>query len=99
MRFLFAGLALVGAIIPLAAFIPWLADNGMAPRLFISAMFANPVATFFSLDVLISAIVVVLFCIAEARAGRLAYPVPPIPGNLSDRRVLRITVAARPASG
>ncbi len=78
MRVLFAGLAVVGAVTPFSAVIPWLADNGMAPRSFVAAMFANPIATFFSLDVLISAIVVVLFCIAEARAGRLAYPVPPI---------------------
>jgi hypothetical protein len=66
----YLGLALVGAALPLAAFLPWLAEHGLAPDLFIQDLFANRIAAFFGWDVIVSAIVVLVAVVAGR--GRLS---------------------------
>jgi hypothetical protein len=65
---IYLGLAVLGAAVPLAAFLPWLAEHGVDPDLFIQNLFANRIAAFFGWDVIISAIVV-LVAIAAGRDG------------------------------
>lgn len=58
MRKLYLALAALGTAGPLAVFAPWLAVNGLdIPRL-VREMFATEVSSFFSVDVLISALAV-----------------------------------------
>jgi hypothetical protein len=61
-------LACIGAVVPLAPFLSWLRTYGLdAPR-FVAELFANPISSFFGFDVIISAIVLILFvCIQGAR--------------------------------
>lgn len=61
-------LAILGAAVPLAAFLPWLAEHGIDLDLFIQNLFANRIAAFFGWDVVISA-VVVLVAVAAGRDG------------------------------
>lgn len=68
-RPLYAALTIVGTAAPYAAFLPWLAENGIAPGLFLSAMFATDISTFFSLDVILSAVVVI---VATTLSGNLS---------------------------
>lgn len=64
-------LAVAGTIAPYAAFVPWVADHGLAPSRFLDEMFANPIASFFAIDVLVSALAVVVLVLAQrASAGR-----------------------------
>ena len=63
---------IIGLVVPYAAFAPWLAQHGLDPRLFVQQMFANRVSAFFSLDVLVSAIVLLRFAAVES--GRLHIP-------------------------
>jgi hypothetical protein len=66
-RHLFLGLCILGLSLPNAAFWPWLATHGFAPRRFIADLFANGVSSFFGLDVLLSAVALILFVELEGR--------------------------------
>lgn len=48
----------LGTILPLAVFVPWLDANGLDIGAFLALSVANPIATFFTLDVVISALAV-----------------------------------------
>jgi len=68
-------LAIAGAAIPLLAFIPWELEHGLNLQLLIAELFANRISTFFGLDVVVSAVVVLAFALIErSRIGlRLWY--------------------------
>ena len=70
-RHLFLALSIVGLIFPNAAFWPWLATHGFAPRQFLADLFANGVSSFFGLDVVVSALALILFVELEGRRLRL----------------------------
>ena len=59
--------ALVGAILPYVIFIPWLTSHGADVRLFFGQLFATGPATIFAADVLLAALVFVIFAVAEGR--------------------------------
>ena len=54
MKYLFLALAVIGAIVPYAFFIPFFADNGLAIETFATALFVNGAAGGFTADLLIS---------------------------------------------
>ncbi len=62
---LFLLLALAGVVIPYAAFVPWLIENGVDPAGFVLAAFDNRIASFFALDVIVSAAVLLLALIGR----------------------------------
>jgi predicted membrane-bound spermidine synthase len=64
----YLGLAILGAVLPLAAFLPWLVAHGLDLPRFLQELFANRIAAFFGWDVVISAIVV-LVAVAAQRDG------------------------------
>ena len=66
-RFTFLILALLGSIVPLLVFAPFVYANGLAPGLFMKQVFATPVSRFFAFDVLISAIAFWVFLFREGR--------------------------------
>ena len=82
MKTAYALLALVGAVLPLSALLPWMLTRGFAPRGFVEDLFANRVSAFFAIDVVISAIVVVVFAYTESRRGRLRRPWIPVLATL-----------------
>ncbi|MGF1466415.1 MAG: DUF2834 domain-containing protein [Sandaracinaceae bacterium] len=69
MKHLFLALAVLGTVAPYAAFAPWLAEHGLDIGRLVREMFANPVARFFSLDVIVSALVVVAMVARGTRRG------------------------------
>ncbi|WP_336960244.1 DUF2834 domain-containing protein [Sphingobium aquiterrae] len=60
-------LAVVGALVPLAAFLPWLSTYGVDVPRFLADLFANPVSRFFGWDVILSAIVLTVFILVQGR--------------------------------
>ncbi|MBB3981727.1 hypothetical protein GGR44_001374 [Sphingobium fontiphilum] len=60
-------LAVPGALLPLAAFLPWLGIHGLDAPLFLTDLFVNPVSSFFALDVILSALTLTLFVIMQGR--------------------------------
>ena len=76
---IYAALAIVGAIFPYAIFVPWMAENGLAPGLFVAQLFATAPAAIFASDVLYAAAVFVLFVFVEGgRLGMRHLWLPPI---------------------
>jgi Terpene cyclase DEP1 len=66
-------LCILGAVIPYWQFIRWLTENGFNASLFVHQLFANRISTFFALDVIISAIVLLRFVVAEGRRTHLKH--------------------------
>jgi uncharacterized protein DUF2834 len=54
-------LAVIGAVAPYARFVPWLLQHGLNLRLFVSELFSTRIGGFFGLDVLISAVTLIVF--------------------------------------
>lgn len=63
---LYLVLAVVGAALPLWVFVPWIAAHGFDVQRLVADLFANRVGAFFGLDVIVSA-VVLLVCIGRER--------------------------------
>ena len=67
MQLIYLALCVLGAVLPLSRFLPWLAQHGLdVPRLMSEAM-ASPVSAFAWADVLVSGIVVIVLIVAEGR--------------------------------
>jgi hypothetical protein len=64
-------LCIVGTVVPYWFFVRWLAENGRNATLFVHQLFANGISTFFALDVLISALVLLRFIALEGDRLRL----------------------------
>ena len=71
-------LCVIGTAMPLIPFVPWVADHGIDPPLFLAELFANRISAFFAWDVIISGMVTILFVIIQGRrdaVGRLLLPI------------------------
>jgi len=64
---IYLALSCVGAILPYWEFTPWVARHGLDMRLFFSELLANRISTFFGLDVIVSAVVLLIFMRVESR--------------------------------
>jgi len=65
-------LCFVGAALPYWQFVPWLMQHGMNLPLFSRELFANRICAFFGMDVLVSALVLIVFMRVES--ARLNIP-------------------------
>ena len=74
-------LCILGTVLPYSQFVPWVMENGLNLRLMIEQLFANRISAFFGLDVLVSALVLVVFIRRERVLGRVGWL--PILGLLS----------------
>lgn len=68
---LFAGLAVLGAALPLSQFLPWFAEHGLNIPLFITELFSTRIGGFFGWDVIVSALVLTIFIVLEGRRRRM----------------------------
>lgn len=66
-KHLYLALCILGAIVPYSQFIPWLSAHGFDLRLLIEQLFANRISAFFAVDVILSAIVLIVFVSTEGR--------------------------------
>jgi hypothetical protein len=67
MQWLFLLLAIIGAVLPLSCFIPFLVTHGLDLPLLVRELFQNRISASFGLDVIISALVLILFVFTEGR--------------------------------
>ena len=68
LRYLYLVLALIGLILPYSQFLPWIMEHhAMNIPLFIHDLFANEISAFFAMDVIVSAIVLIVFILDESR--------------------------------
>src|SRR5580698_10723261 len=66
-KMIYLALCFLGALLPYWQFVPWLAEHGMNVSLFVHELFANRISAFFGMDVLVSAIVLIVFMRVERR--------------------------------
>jgi len=66
---LYLSLCVVGIVLSYWQFIPWLIANGMNFSLFFQQLFASRISSFFAMDVLVSAIALMIFVRQERLSG------------------------------
>src|SRR5450755_1814821 len=66
-------LCVLGVVLPYWQFVPWLVANGLNLRLFVEQLFANRIGAFFGMDVLVSAIALLVFARSERLEGFLRW--------------------------
>lgn len=67
LRHLYLCLCVVGTVLPYWKLVPWLIEHGLNLPLLSQELFATRIGAFFGLDVLVSALVLLLFIRAEGR--------------------------------
>ena len=63
--------AVLGFVIPYSQFVPWLVEHGLNVGLFFGELLANRISMFFSMDVIISAVVLLGFIQSEGKRLRV----------------------------
>src|ERR1700731_909492 len=58
---IYLALCFVGLLLPYWEFVPWVLQHGMNLSLFLRELFANRIAAFFGMDVVASAVVLIVF--------------------------------------
>ncbi len=69
---IYLALCFVGTLLPYWQFVPWLLHHGMNLPLFLRELFVNRISTFFGMDVLVSAVVLIVF--SRVGSARLKIP-------------------------
>ena len=64
-------LCVLGAALPYSQFLPWALEHGLDLALFFRELFANRIGGFFGMDVLVSAVTLVLFVSTEGRRRQM----------------------------
>ncbi len=72
MKRLYLIAAILGTILPLSQFIPFLMAHGLDLPLFFEQLFQNHVSGFFGMDVIVSSLVLWLFVFSEGRRRRMS---------------------------
>lgn len=67
MQFVYILLSVIGAVLPLSQFIPWLAAYGLNVPLLLQQATSSHIAAFAWADVFVSGIVVIVFILVEGR--------------------------------
>ena len=68
LRYLYLVFCLLGLLLPYSQLVPWIMEHhGLNMPLFIRDLFANRISAFFAFDVIVSAIVLILFIQSEGR--------------------------------
>jgi Terpene cyclase DEP1 len=63
---IYLALCLVGTALPYWQFMPWVVQHGMNLPLFVRELLANRIGAFFGMDVLVSAVVLIVFMRVES---------------------------------
>ena len=59
-------LCVLGVALPYWEFVPWVAANGLNMRLFFQQLFSNHIGGFFGMDVIVSAVALMVFARNES---------------------------------
>jgi len=75
-------LCLPGFLLPYWFLVPFLRDHGLDLRLFFAQLFANPVSSFFGMDVIVSSVVLWVLVYFEGRRAGVKHLWAPILANV-----------------
>jgi hypothetical protein len=63
---IYLALCFAGALLPYSQFVPWVMQNGLSVPILFRELFANRISAFFVMDVLVSAVVLIVFTRVES---------------------------------
>ena len=63
---IYLALCFVGVLLPYWQFVPWFMQHGLNLSLFVRELFANRIGAFFGMDVVVSAVVLIVFMRIES---------------------------------
>jgi hypothetical protein len=72
-KYLYVLLCFFGLFLPYSQFIPILLEGNFSIQMFLDQLFINRVSTLFALDLLVTALVFVLFALYEGRKLKIKY--------------------------
>jgi len=81
-KHVYLALSVVGTLLPVWAFVPFLRTYGLSAGAFLNQLFATPVSSFFGWDVIVSSLVLWCFVLAEGRRLGMSRLWAPIVANL-----------------
>jgi predicted membrane protein len=81
-KILYLLLCVVGTILPYWFFIQFLHEHGLNLRILVEQLFANPISSFFGVDVIVATICLWLFVYFEGRRARVKNLWAPIVASL-----------------
>jgi len=67
LRTRYLALCVLGAVAPLSQLLPFVRDHGFDTRLMLAELFSTRMGAFFAMDVVVSAIALIVFVSAESR--------------------------------
>ncbi len=76
-------LAVIGTVLPYTQFLPFLRAHGLDLGLFVQELFSTRIGAFFGLDVIVSAIVLIVFVWVDGRRAGVRHLWAPIAGTLA----------------
>ena len=81
-KHLYLALCVLGTLLPLSAFLPFLRTHGLDLAEFLAQLFATPVSSFFGWDVIVSSAALWAFVLLEGRRLGMGALWAPIVGNV-----------------
>lgn len=82
-KLLYLTLCVAGTVLPYSQLLPFLREHGLDFRLFFEQLFSNPIGGFFSMDVIVSSIVLWALVFIEGRRSGMNHLWAPIAANLA----------------
>lgn len=82
-KHLYLTFCLLGTLLPYSQLVPFLREHGLDARLFLDQLFANHIAGFFGMDVIVSSLVLWVFVLVDGRRSRVKHLWAPIVANLA----------------
>jgi len=76
-------LSILGAVLPLSQFVPWVVENGLDVPLFFQELFSTRIGGFFGMDVIVSAVVLFVFVFYEGKRLEMTKLWLPVVATLS----------------
>ena len=76
-------LCFAGTLLPCSQFIPFLREHGLDLRLFVNQLFANRIAGFFGMDVIVSTLVLWTLVLVEGRRAGIKLLWAPLLASLT----------------
>ncbi|MGZ4821969.1 MAG: DUF2834 domain-containing protein, partial [Terriglobales bacterium] len=73
LKTIYLALCFFGAVLPYWQFVPWVAAHSLDARLLIEELFANRISAFFGVDVIVSAIVLLVFIQVEGGRAEIRH--------------------------
>jgi len=77
----YMGLGVLGTLLPLWQFIPFLREHGVDVGLFVQQLFSTPVSAFFGMDVIVSSVVLWVLVYVEGRRAGVRHLWAPVVAN------------------